>query len=101
MTGDTELELLESELASESRRFTRGVGWIVFAVGLCTLCRLVGGVPLAVVVGVPASFTALVVGISSTIEGGVRSLLSAHEMRQLKRLPVARVVPIRDRCRST
>ena len=92
MTGDTELELLEAELASESRRFTRGLGWIAFAIGLCTACRIVGGVPLAVVVGVPASFTALVVGISSTIEGGVRTLLSAHEMRQLKRLPVARVI---------
>ena len=92
MTSDTELELLEAELASESRRFTRGLGWIAFAIGLCTACRVVGGVPLAVVVGVPASFTALVFGISSTIEGGVRSLLSAHEMRQLRRLPAARVV---------
>jgi hypothetical protein len=38
-----------------------------------------------------AAFTATLVGIVDTIEGGARFVLARLEARQLERLPVARV----------
>ena len=92
MTSDTELQLLEEEHAEQRERLCRGIGWLAFAIGVCLACNALGGWPVAVVVGVPASFAAVVVGLTWTLEGAVRALLSAYDIRQLRQLPVARVI---------
>jgi hypothetical protein len=97
--SETELQLLEEEHAEQCGRLVRGLGWLAFAIGVCLACNGLGGWPLALIVGVPASFAAVVIGLTWTLEGAVRALLSAHDIRQLRQLPVARA--IRGRCRRT
>ena len=87
----TELESVEDEAKQARHRLARGGYELVFAASSIYIALFVLGASIWSIILMFAAFTATLVGIVDTIEGGTRWVLAGLEARQLKRLPAARV----------
>jgi ectoine hydroxylase-related dioxygenase (phytanoyl-CoA dioxygenase family) len=93
----TELETIENEAKQARHRLARGGYELVFAAASAYIAVFVLGLSIWSIVLMFAAFTASLIGIVDTIEGGTRYVLAKHAARQLTQLPAARVHRLPDR----
>ena len=94
MTGDEQLEIVQSERTGARSRIARGGAEITFGViGFYAALKAVAAITdVGAAILVLTSLIAGLVGLSDVIEGIVRSVISTREIKQLTRLPAARVI---------
>lgn len=92
MGTEIDLARLEVQLAGHRRLLVRGLVSLALAAGMFTACRLLHDWAIPFVLLVTAAIGTMAFGMIWTVEGALKTLVSAREIRRLRQLPEARVI---------